>query len=124
MPKLCAVVVEDDMNLGASFTTVLELSGFDVVYVNDSTAALDKIVEVKPALVMLDLQMPKVSGLDILQSIRQNEHVAKTKVIILTANSYALRDETLNELADLILLKPASVSQIQSFATRLTRTDG
>ena len=122
MSKLKAVVVEDDVNLGATFKTVLEFCDFEVTYVNNSQLAMENIVAIAPALVLLDLQMPIVSGLDILQSIRAHDQISKTKVIILTASSYALRDENIYNLADLILIKPASVSQIQDFASRLTRS--
>jgi len=120
MSQLYAVVVEDDVNLGTTFKMVLELCGFDVLHVNNSEFAMDKIIDIQPILVMLDLQMPKVSGLEILQAIRENKDLSQTKVIMLTANSYALRDDVIGDLADLVLLKPVSISQIQEFASRLT----
>lgn len=123
MTKLHAVVVDDDRNLGITFKTVLELCGFQVEYISESQDAMEKIIAIQPALVMLDLQMPHVSGREILQQIRNHELLSNCKVIMLTANSYALRDEIINELADIILLKPATLNQIRDFASRLTDSD-
>lgn len=123
MTKLRAVVVDDDQNLGLTFKTVLELCGFQVDYVSESQDAMEKIIGIQPALVMLDLQMPHVSGREILQQIREHELLSNCKVIMLTASSYALRDEVINELADIVLLKPATLNQIRDFASRLTASD-
>ena len=120
MSKLRALVIDDDLNLGATFKVVLEMAGFEVEHVSDSTLAMARLIEVVPALVTLDLQMPKMSGVEVLQAIRQDERLADVKIIMMTANSYALNDEIINDLADLILLKPVSVSQISELALRLT----
>jgi len=120
MSKLRAVVIDDDLNLGSTFKLVLEMAGFEAIHVSDSRLAMEKLVEIVPELVTLDLQMPVLSGLDVLQAMRQDERLANVKVIMMTANSYALNDEIINDLADLILLKPVSVSQISDLALRLT----
>lgn len=120
MSKLRAIVIDDDPNLGTTFKLVLEMAGFEVEHVADSKLAMQRMLDVVPDLVTLDLQMPIVSGLDILQAMRQDERLVDVKVIMLTANSYALHDEIINDLADLILLKPVSVSQISNLALRLT----
>lgn len=120
MEKQHAIVIDDDVQLANSFQMILNLCGFDVEVVNDSRLAVDKIREIQPTLITLDLQMPHVTGLDILQAIRADETIANTKVIMLTASSYISQDESIFDLADLVLSKPASVKQIQDFAVRLT----
>jgi two-component system, cell cycle response regulator DivK len=120
MSELRAVVIDDDLSLGHIFKLALEKAGFEVIYISDSTLAMEKLLEFLPDLITLDLQMPNVSGLDVLHAMRRDERLAQVKVIMMTANSYALNDETINDLADLTLLKPVSVSQISSLALRLT----
>ncbi len=122
MSQLKAIVIDDDLNLGSTFKIVLELAGFDVEHVTDSTVAMDRLIDVIPNLVTLDLQMPLVSGLEILQSIRQDDRLSGVKVIMMTANGYALHDEKITALADLVLLKPASLTQISDLALRLTQS--
>jgi D-3-phosphoglycerate dehydrogenase / 2-oxoglutarate reductase len=116
--ELRALVVEDDLSLGMAFATALKHSGFVVEHIMDSTTVLAKIEESQPDLVTLDVQMPTVSGIDILRAIRANPLLNHIKVMVVTANSTITQDEDANSLADVVLLKPVSLSQITTFATR------
>ena len=68
----------------------LELEGYRrFISVTDSTVAVDQIVAEKPDLILLDIMMPIVSGLDILREIRQHEDTEHIPVLILTASDDA-----------------------------------
>lgn len=79
------VIVEDDDNLANVYSMRLEAEGFKAVRVANGEDALQTILDVKPDLILLDVMMPKVSGFDVLDIIRNTPEAAKIKIIMLTA---------------------------------------
>jgi CheY-like chemotaxis protein len=115
MSRPLAVIVEDDPQLSLVFT--LALSGqFAVEAISDGSDALARLAEVEPVLVVLDLHLPEVSGDRILDYIRSEVRLAKTRVILATAD--ARQAEYLDSKADIVLLKPVSPLSLQNLAAR------
>jgi DNA-binding response OmpR family regulator len=114
-----AIIVDDDTSLATTFALSLEMVGFLTEIIQDSRQAMKRIEEAKPDLVTLDMQMPYVSGPDLLRQIRGHEMLSKTKVMLVTANGRIGEEADLNLMADVILIKPVTFSQIKEFATRL-----
>jgi CheY-like chemotaxis protein len=81
------LLVEDDDNLANVYQTRLEGEGFKVVRVANGEDALQTALQAKPDLILLDVMMPKVSGFDVLDILRNTPETADTKVIMLTALS-------------------------------------
>lgn len=81
------LLVEDDTTLAEVYRSRLELEGFETQTVNNGEDALSAIQELKPDLVLLDAMMPKISGFDVLDIIRNTPATANTRVIMLTALS-------------------------------------
>lgn len=79
------LLVEDDDNLAGVYSVRLEAEGFKVARVANGEDALAKAIEYKPDLILLDIMMPKVSGFDVLDILRNTPETTKTKVIMLTA---------------------------------------
>jgi DNA-binding response OmpR family regulator len=81
------LVVDDDRNLRKIIATNLELAGFTVEAAADGPEALQKIEDVQPDLVLLDLMMPHMDGYEVARRIRhhQNPSIANLPIIILTA---------------------------------------
>lgn len=79
--------VEDDDALANVYLTRLQAEGLDVKRVSNGEEALDAARDYKPDLVMLDVMMPKVSGFDVLDILRNTPETANLKVIMLTALS-------------------------------------
>jgi DNA-binding response OmpR family regulator len=79
--------VEDDDALAGVYMVRLQAEGFDVKRVANGEEALAAAVAYKPDLVLLDVMMPKVSGFDVLDIIRNTPETANLKVIMLTALS-------------------------------------
>lgn len=112
-----ALIIEDDSALAEIFTLVLQEAGYKTTVVADGALAMERALEIQPNLVTLDLNLPHVSGKDILRSIRAEETLADVKVMLVTANAIladALRDES-----DLVLVKPVSTVQLRELAKRL-----
>ena len=83
MTKTRILVVDDDDNLRWVLQTQLEDAGYEVAAVQDGPAALASIQESRPALVLTDLKMPGMSGLELLEQIRAEE--PDLPVIVITA---------------------------------------
>jgi len=81
------LLVEDDDALANVYMMRLQGEGFDVKRVANGEDALAAAKEHKPDLVLLDVMMPKVSGFDVLDILRNTPETANLKIIMLTALS-------------------------------------
>ena len=81
------LLVEDDEGLASVYLTRLEAEGFTVHRVPNGEDALAAAIEFKPDLILLDAMMPKVSGFDVLDILRNTPDTANVRVIMLTALS-------------------------------------
>lgn len=81
------LLVEDDTALAAVYRSRLELEGFDVREVHNGEDALSATVEYRPDLILLDVMMPKISGFDVLDILRNTPETANVRIIMLTALS-------------------------------------
>ena len=81
------VIVEDDAVAAHVYQTSLRKEGFDVDVVTDGQAGLARILTVLPDAVLLDLMLPKMSGVEVLKGIRGQAELAKIPVIVFT-NAY------------------------------------
>ena len=81
------------------------------VEADDGEQSLELAREVRPDVVILDVMMPRRSGMDVLSALRQEEELAQTPVIVLTAQP-ATREQALREGADIVMVKPFEPGQI------------
>ena len=81
------LLVEDDDALAGVYETRLSAEGFDIRRVPNGEDALASAQEYKPDLILLDVMMPKVSGFDVLDILRNTPETTNVKVIMLTALS-------------------------------------
>ena len=116
-----ALIVEDDPDLAMIFANALQDAAFETETIRDGQTALARLANTTPAIVVLDLHLPYISGPDILQQIRADARLAETRVILATADP--VMADTLQEEADLVLLKPVSFDQLRDLAMRLYPRD-
>lgn len=81
------LLVEDDVALSGVYKSRLEMEGFEVRDVNNGEMALSSALEFKPDLILLDAMMPKISGFDVLDILRNTPETANIRIIMLTALS-------------------------------------
>lgn len=77
------LIVEDDKVLNSAYLMILERDNHDVISVFDGAEALEKVSDYKPDIILLDLLMPNVSGIQFLEKYNPSEH-PNTKVIVLS----------------------------------------
>ena len=81
------LLVEDDEGLAQVYLTRLEVEGFQLKRVPNGEDALAAALEFKPDLILLDVMMPKVSGFDVLDILRNTPETTNIKIVMLTALS-------------------------------------
>jgi DNA-binding response OmpR family regulator len=81
------LLVEDEKNIVLGVSICLRSAGLEVEVAQDGVDALHKIEAEKPALVLLDLVMPRLNGLDALQAMKENENMKDIPVIVLSARA-------------------------------------
>jgi len=81
------LLVEDDEALASVYKSRLDIEGFDTKGVFNGEDALSAAMEFKPDLILLDAMMPKISGFDVLDILRNTPETADIRVIMLTALS-------------------------------------
>jgi CheY-like chemotaxis protein len=91
------LIADDDPQMRRLIRIVLQRDGFEVVEANDGLDALDVIEQGRVDLVILDVDMPRLNGLGVLEEIRAQMRTASLPVIVLTA----LQDETEEKALDL-----------------------
>lgn len=78
------LVVEDDRDLNNAYSIILRNEGHEVVEAYDGKEALQKLKDFSPDLILLDLLMPVMGGLEFLQNFKTKKSFADTKVLIFT----------------------------------------
>ncbi len=81
------LIVEDDDNLASVYQTRLQAEGFATKRVPNGEDALAAALAAKPDLILLDVMMPKVSGFDVLDILRNTPETQSVKIVMLTALS-------------------------------------
>lgn len=118
MKRPLAFVIEDQASLNILYEDALRLVGFDVIAVRDGLEALNKLeINEPPTFIILDINLPSLSGRDLLKHIRKHNRYDKTPVMILTANSVmatAIQPEITSN--DHLFIKPISMKALQDFA--------
>ncbi|MBP7775239.1 MAG: response regulator [Candidatus Saccharimonas aalborgensis] len=92
------LLVEDDTALAAVYRSRLELEGFEINEVNNGEDALSAAMSYKPDLILLDAMMPKISGFDVLDILRNTPETTNIRVIMLTALSQPKDKERAEQL--------------------------
>ncbi len=81
------IIVEDDTVVGFVYRTGLKKEGFEVEVLADGEAGLARIQQIRPDAVLLDLMLPKISGIELLKRLRAHPELSKIPVMVFT-NAY------------------------------------
>jgi CheY-like chemotaxis protein len=99
---------------------ILADAGYDVVTVNNGSAALKRITEIKPDLIVLDVYMPGYSGLEVCQRLKDSEETAHIPVLLTVGKLEPFKPEEARRVrADAHIVKPFEASELLTAITRL-----
>jgi two-component system phosphate regulon response regulator PhoB len=118
------LVVEDDPSVRGLLHTLLSAEGYDVVTASDGLAGLVKAAATRPALMLLDLMMPDLGGVRVLEEVRDDPELADTPVIIVTGKIDAVPSmrDLLGE--DHVFVKPFAVAELLARVAEFTGGPG
>ena len=117
------LVVDDEEDLLSLLEYNLEQEGFEVVLARDGVAAIEQTREHEPDLIILDVMMPKMDGIEVCKRLRKDAHLRTIPIMMLTARTEEEdKVEGLDVGADIYLEKPVSVSVIVSQTKALLRS--
>jgi chemosensory pili system protein ChpA (sensor histidine kinase/response regulator) len=122
--KIRVLVVDDALSVRRSMEQLLEDAGYEVTSANDGFLALDSLRDKPPAIVLTDLEMPNLNGLDLTKRIREVPHFMDMPVIMITSRATDKhRDLALDAGVDLYLTKPYTDAALLEHVRRLTSQD-
>jgi DNA-binding response OmpR family regulator len=107
------LLIEDEPNIAEAIRFVLSRDGWDVTTLTDGAEAMAAVGGVRPDIVILDLMLPGLSGLEILEAIRRDPATAALPVLMLTAKGQG-RDREAAERAGVsrYMTKPFSNAEM------------
>ncbi len=114
------LIVDDEPNIVQLVRITLEDNRVQVLEAADGTTALDRAAAFRPDLILLDVDLPDVSGLEVCRRLKQDRGLARTKIVMLTAA--AQREDVARGLAagaDEYLTKPFSPVRLLSLVEQL-----
>jgi two-component system, OmpR family, alkaline phosphatase synthesis response regulator PhoP len=117
------LVVDDEADILDLLQYNLDREGYQTVVARDGVEALEKAVAERPDLVILDIMMPRMDGIEACRRLRQSAHLRNTPILMLTARTEE-EDQVhgLDVGADIYLGKPVSVPVLLSQTRALLRT--
>jgi len=113
-----ALIVEDDLALQNFYDHVLQRAGYEVYIAIDGEQAIEFLHNNQPDLIVLDMRLPYINGVHILEFIAENERLYESHVVIATASQEYEHYVHKVPSAE-FLLKPVMPKQITDIATRL-----
>lgn len=114
------LVVDDDDSARAMLGTTLELEGWVVRTAADGQEAIDALLERPPALVVIDMMMPRVAGFEVLQAMRDHPVLSDVPRIVCSARDSQMEQEVAADLgAARWLVKPVRPADLVAVADEL-----
>ena len=107
------LLIEDEPNIIEAVRFLLSRDGFDVSTHSDGATAIETIVQMEPDLIILDMMLPGLSGMDILRQLRERETMQSLPVLMLTARGQSRDRETAEKAGvNRFMTKPFSNAEV------------
>ena len=105
--SLAVIIIDDDGDARQMYSEYLRHQGCTVFTAPDGRSGLNKIDELRPDVIVLDLAMPRVDGWTVLKNVRESSLTSQIAVVVVSAMSDA-RDQAFRMGCDAYLMKPCS----------------
>ncbi|HUI90070.1 MAG TPA: response regulator [Anaerolineales bacterium] len=116
------MIIEDEPDAAELFAEMMRVSGFHVIKSSSSVSAMNLIDQQKPDVIILDIMMPEVSGLDILRDMRGNADLSQIPVVVVSAKGTPSDvREGLASGASVYLTKPVGFAELINAVERAWR---
>ncbi len=119
------LIVEDIPGLIHILELEVQRLGYETILANNGQEAVEMAIAQLPNLIMMDIMMPEMDGLEAARRIRENPHTRAIPIIAVTAlSSRKDKEKCLESGCDDYLSKPFTASQLSSSITRLLKQNG
>ena len=98
MAERKVLVVDDEIHIVHVVAIKLRNNGFNVITAENGAEAFERACKDKPDIIVTDFQMPVMTGVELVEKLRQNEGTKDIPVIMLTARSFAIEQEQKEQL--------------------------
>jgi two-component system cell cycle response regulator DivK len=123
--KELLLVVEDFEDSRFMMLRLLEMAGYRVLEASDGEQAVELAVQKRPALILMDLSLPKLDGLAATRKIRQHKGVGKVPIVAVSAHDAAeSRNEALEAGCNEYVSKPIDLDHLNALLKRLLSKKG
>ena len=92
------LVVDDEIHIVHVVAIKLRNNGYEVLSASDGSQAYELACSEKPDIIVTDYQMPVMTGLELIEKVRETEEIKDIPVILLTARSFAIEDDQKQQL--------------------------
>jgi len=124
MDQKTVLIIEDEEDAAELFAEMMRVNGFRVLKTSKSAPAISMMSKDKPDIVLLDIMMPEISGLDILRQMRRDPNLANIPVIVVTAKSMPADIKNGMEAgASTYLTKPVGFQELKEAVERTLGTN-
>lgn len=106
------LVVEDNQDLGEIYKTLFTANGFDVHVMTDGFKGIVEVVDYKPDLVLLDIMMPNMNGVEFLKTFKQNTSLDIPIVVLSNVSDEEILKEAIKNGAKVTLAKSEYTGKI------------
>jgi CheY-like chemotaxis protein len=114
------LIADDDPSSRQLLRSILESSGYEVVEAEDGIQVLERAPDFAPDLVILDIQMPKMDGIDAAKALRNIPSFDNTPIVALTAASSCLLPEDISQTSfTRYLIKPIGPAKLRECISEL-----
>jgi DNA-binding response OmpR family regulator len=114
------LVVEDDPSVRGLLHTLLTAEGYDVSTASDGLAGLVKAAQTLPNLILLDLMMPDLGGVRVLEELRDDPELDETPVLVVTGQVDAVPGMRRLLGEDNVFVKPFAVAELLARVAAIT----
>jgi DNA-binding response OmpR family regulator len=111
------LLIEDDPTMLSLLETLLEIEGFEVKKINDYGSILELVESESPDLVLMDVHLKEVDGLEVLSSMKKDQNLEKVKVIMASGMDY--KKQSIQTGANDFIQKPFMPDELVSKIKRL-----
>jgi len=105
------LVVEDHHDTSFTLCKLLKLEGYDVEHAIDGMAGYQTATSHHPDLIVTDIQMPRMNGIDLIKQIRSQDDIAGTPIIVMSAYGKRIIDDAMAAGADGYVEKPLDIDK-------------
>jgi DNA-binding response OmpR family regulator len=117
------MIIEDEPDAAELFAEMMRLNGFRVIKTFASTPALPLIAQEKPDLILLDIMMPEISGIEVLRYMRADPELEKIPVVVISARATPVDVRNgLEAGASVYLTKPVGYMDLKNAVDKLLGT--